>query len=79
MKLENKNIIITGGSSGIGKGIANICATKGANVIIIARRQCLLDSALKEIGTNRASDGQRFASYDLDISDAKWTVFLGSS
>lgn len=77
MKFENQNIVITGGSSGIGKAIAIQCAEKGANVIILARRKPLLDSALIEIKTHKIKGNQQFSSYSLDISDdkavEKWT------
>jgi len=71
MKIENQNIVITGGSSGIGKEIAIQCAEKGANVIILARRKELLDSALIEIKKHGIKSDQQFASYSLDISDDK--------
>ena len=35
--LENKTILVTGASSGIGKAIAIICSQMGANIIIIGR------------------------------------------
>ncbi len=38
MELENKSIIITGASSGIGAAAATLFAAEGANVILGARR-----------------------------------------
>ncbi|MEC8683665.1 MAG: SDR family NAD(P)-dependent oxidoreductase, partial [Bacteroidota bacterium] len=38
MSLENKNIIVTGASSGIGEATAKKLAAAGANVVITARR-----------------------------------------
>tara|TARA_R110002050_G_scaffold252568_1_gene390759 strand:- start:1289 stop:1543 length:255 start_codon:yes stop_codon:yes gene_type:complete len=35
--LDQKNVVITGGSSGIGLATAIKCAQQGANVIIVAR------------------------------------------
>lgn len=35
--MENKVVLVTGGSSGIGRAIAMICAHRGANVVIAAR------------------------------------------
>lgn len=38
-------VVITGGSSGIGKSVAAECLRKGASVALLARTQSLLDSA----------------------------------
>ncbi|NHA06981.1 SDR family oxidoreductase [Mucilaginibacter sp. HC2] len=42
MKLNNKIVIITGASSGIGKSLANECAKRGANVVLAARKYVTL-------------------------------------
>src|SRR5262245_2686730 len=49
-KLENKVAVVTGGSSGIGLGIAKRLAREGAAVYITGRRQAELDAAVAEIG-----------------------------
>jgi len=51
-KLTNKVAVITGGSSGIGLGIAKRFAKEGARVAITGRTQATIDHALKEIGPN---------------------------
>lgn len=38
MKLQNKSIVITGASSGMGKAIVELFAHEGANIIAVARR-----------------------------------------
>ena len=43
-QLEKRTVLITGGSSGIGKAIAIACANRGANVIIIGRNEAELQS-----------------------------------
>ena len=35
--LENKAVIITGGTSGIGEGIAKHCAAQGAGIVLSGR------------------------------------------
>ncbi|WP_183557661.1 SDR family oxidoreductase [Mucilaginibacter sp. SP1R1] len=42
MKLNNKVIIITGASSGIGKSLAIECAKRGANIVLAARQYVTL-------------------------------------
>lgn len=53
--LKGKNILITGGGSGIGFAIAKKCADCGANVLITGRNEEKLKSAANEIGTERCS------------------------
>ena len=47
--LEGKNILVTGASSGIGKGIAIACSKMGANVIINGRNEKRLQETLTEM------------------------------
>jgi len=56
MGLQDKVAIITGGSEGIGKAAALSMAKEGARVVIVARRQDVLDNAAQEIKT--ATEGE---------------------
>lgn len=47
--LKNKNIIITGASSGIGLAVAEQCAARGANLILLARRINKLEEIKKDL------------------------------
>jgi 3-dehydrosphinganine reductase len=69
MDFHGKNIIVTGGSSGIGKATARMLVQRGANVAIIARRQALLDVALAEFEAERVARTQAFQAHSADLSD----------
>ena len=58
MGLTDKVAIVTGGSEGIGKFAALRMAEEGARVIIVARRQEVLDQAAQDIRT--ATEGVVF-------------------
>lgn len=44
-----QTILLTGGSQGMGRGLAKLLAEKGANVVIVARNQQKLEEALSYI------------------------------
>ena len=55
LKLDGKKAVVTGGSEGIGKGIAKVLAEQGCDVAICARRKEPLEATAAEIAraTNR--------------------------
>jgi len=62
--LENKKIIITGGSMGIGFAVAQKCAEEGALLVLVSRHTDDLKKAVKMISGN----GQDHRYYRLDVS-----------
>src|SRR5471032_996509 len=55
LQLQGKTALVTGGSEGIGKGIAIALAKEGVDVAICARRKDVLEATAAEIAraTNR--------------------------
>lgn len=73
MDLENKTIIITGASSGIGAAAARLFASEGANLVLGARRIAELTILADEI--NRQGTG-RAAVLAGDVGDAHYAKAL---
>ncbi len=63
--MRNKLILITGGSSGIGKAAASELHRQGARIILQARGLEKLISSAKEIDP----DGERISYYSTDLTD----------
>lgn len=49
MKLKDKNIVVTGASSGMGRDIVELFVKEGANVIAVARRKERLDALVDSL------------------------------
>lgn len=64
--LKEKRAVITGGSKGIGKAIAQAFASEGANVSICARNATEIDSTLESL----SSQGVTAIGRALDVADA---------
>ncbi len=80
-KTRNVNVLITGASSGIGRGCAGVFAMAGANLILLARRKDkleeLADILKKEFGTNSYCIECDVRNYDevtekINKIPAKW-------
>ena len=65
-RLKNKNVVITGASSGIGLLIANECAKRGAHVVLLARR---LDQLEKVQIAIQKQYSVSVSVYKLDVSN----------
>lgn len=68
---ENKWIVISGGSSGIGLALAKRLAAAGSHLWLVARREDHLQAALNEIQSQAQSSSQQFGytSADLTVAD----------
>jgi 3-dehydrosphinganine reductase len=65
---EHQHVIITGGSSGIGKAIALKLARSGAHLSIIARTPSTLEAAKAELEAARLSPEQRVLELAADVA-----------
>lgn len=74
MKLEtskrwsDKVVLITGASSGIGRGLALELARRGAKLGLVARRKDVLDEIITEVDQNENANGDAGAANVLAIS-----------
>ena len=48
--LENKRVVVMGGSSGIGLAVAELSATHGAEVVIASSQEARIQQAISAIG-----------------------------
>lgn len=69
MNIQNKTIVITGGSDGLGLSLTKLLITKNANVHIIGRNQERLDQAKTEINSPKLFIHQGDVSNYSQISD----------
>ena len=77
LKLKGKTALVTGGSEGIGKGIALALAKEGVDVAICARRKEPLEATAKEIAK---ATGRKIVAIPADLrkdADAKNFVEQG--
>ena len=67
LTIQNKVVLISGASSGIGEAIARHVAAKGAKVVLGARRTDRLEAIKQEIIAN----GGSAATFSLDVTNAE--------
>ncbi|HKD70458.1 MAG TPA: SDR family NAD(P)-dependent oxidoreductase, partial [Candidatus Binataceae bacterium] len=65
MRIENKNAIITGGASGIGRATARRFVAEGASVLIADRNLAAGEQLARELGAS----GRKAIFHKVDVSD----------
>ncbi len=73
--LRGRVVVITGASSGFGRGAALKFAEAGANVVLAARRKSLL----KEVAKQCEQSGVQAMALEVDVSDRKQVERLAST
>lgn len=68
-----KNVLVTGGGSGLGKSIATSYSKLGANVTIVSRNLIKLENTADEITQNT---GNKVNVHSLDVSEHEQVVSL---
>lgn len=71
--LENKAILVTGASSGIGRETAVVCSRMGASVIVTGRNKERLEETLKQLS------GTGHVAYPADLTDERGISALAES
>ena len=67
MKLKNKTALVTGANKGIGRSVALSYAEEGADVILVARNQTMLEEVAAEIDAR----GRKALPVSCDVSSAE--------
>jgi short-subunit dehydrogenase len=67
----NKVVLITGASSGIGRGLALELSRRGAKLGLVARRKDVLDELIAEISGNSNGDNSGVTAISGDVQDAE--------
>lgn len=68
-RICGKHVLVTGGSSGIGKSLAKLAVKEGANVTIVARNVHNLSKAKEELEQCRLNQDQMIQVLSVDVSD----------
>ncbi|QRV80624.1 Enoyl-(Acyl carrier protein) reductase [Ceratobasidium sp. AG-Ba] len=67
--LKGKKVVIIGGSSGIGRGIAAAALSNGASVVIASSNQSKVDAAVELLKKGATKDGATVSGEAVNITD----------
>lgn len=68
MRIEGRTAIVTGGSSGIGLAVAELLASRGASIAIVARDAERLEAAREAVTAACRDSAQRVMAITCDVS-----------
>ncbi|MDZ4267844.1 MAG: SDR family oxidoreductase [Mycobacterium sp.] len=69
LSLTDKTFLVTGGGSGIGKGVAEAVVASGGNVMLAGRNADKLAAAAEEVTANAGAGGGQVRYEPADITD----------
>ena len=73
LDINNRTVVITGGATGIGLGLAKACGALGARIVIGEPRQARLDEAV----TALTEAGITASAFAMDVTDSEqFTAFV---
>eukprot|EP00754_Rhynchopus_humris_P042821 Rhum_TRINITY_DN2779_c0_g2::Rhum_TRINITY_DN2779_c0_g2_i1::g.8302::m.8302 len=67
--VAGKTVFVTGGSEGIGRCMAEEFVRRGANVVVMARTESKLLTAVAELTELATKEGQRVGHVCVDVSN----------
>lgn len=73
--LKNKNVVVVGGTSGIGLAISTLAAEAGASVWALGRTEKYIDAARLDTSKQDTGESIQFASVDIHDADALKSLF----
>ena len=73
LSLNGRSYLVTGGGSGIGKGVAEALVDSGGNVVIVGRSAERLSMAAKDIATRSARSAEAVHTFSADnVENREW-------
>lgn len=76
---SGKHAIVTGGSSGIGLATAELLASRGADVTVVARDTERLEAAREAVAAARRSESQRIDAVAGDVSSLPGAALIAET
>jgi NAD(P)-dependent dehydrogenase (short-subunit alcohol dehydrogenase family) len=76
-RLVGRTALVTGSTSGIGRGIASAFAAEGAHVIVSGRREALGNEVVA--GIRECGGSAAFIAVDLSLGDERLTAFASAA